>query len=96
MSGTISLAQRLGGNKFFSSVGKGKKIQHVIALKLDRLFRDASDCLVQTKLWDKTGIGLHLLDMGGQSINTASATGRMFLTMSAGFAELAQQARRCH
>ncbi len=26
--------------------------------------------------------------MGGQSINTASAMGRMFLTMSAGFAEL--------
>jgi len=55
---------------------------------LDRLFRDASDCLVQTKVWDKAGIGLHLLDMGGQSINTASAMGRMFFTMSAGFAEL--------
>ena len=69
-------------------VGKGKKIQHVLALKLDRLFGDASDCLVQTMVWDKAGIGLHLLDTGGQSINTAIAMGRMFLTMSAGFAEL--------
>jgi site-specific DNA recombinase len=30
---------------------------------------------------------LHLVDHGGQSINTASAVGRMFLTMLAGFAE---------
>ncbi len=88
ISGTIPLADRPGGADLLQMVGKGKKVQHVIALKLDRLFRDASDCLVQTKVWDKAGIGLHLLDMGGQSINTASAMGRMFLTMSAGFAEL--------
>jgi len=88
ISGTIPLAERPGGADLLQMVGKGKKIQHVIALKLDRLFRDASDCLMQTKIWDKAGIGLHLLDMGGQSINTASAMGRMFLTMSAGFAEL--------
>jgi site-specific DNA recombinase len=31
---------------------------------------------------------LHLVDMGGQSMNTASAMGRMLLTMMAGFAEL--------
>ena len=88
VSGTVPLAQRPGGEKLLSTIGKGKTVKHVIALKLDRLFRDASDCLVQTKVWDKSGIGLHLLDMGGQSINTASAMGRMFLTMSAGFAEL--------
>jgi len=88
ISGTIPLADRPGGADLLQMVGKDKKVQHVIALKLDRLFRDASDCLMQTKVWDKAGIGLHLLDMGGQSINTASAMGRMFLTMSAGFAEL--------
>ena len=71
-----------------SSVRKGKAIKHILSLKLDRLFPDASDCLFQTKVWDKLGIGLHLLDMGGQSINTASAAGRMFLTMSVGFADL--------
>ena len=85
VSGTIPLANRPGGAGLLQMVGKGRKIQHVIALKLDRLFRDASDCLMQTKVWDKAGIGLHLLDMGGQSINTASAMGRMFLTMSAGY-----------
>lgn len=31
---------------------------------------------------------LHLIDMGGASLNTASAMGRMLLTTMAGFAEL--------
>jgi DNA invertase Pin-like site-specific DNA recombinase len=61
---------------------------HVVALKLDRLFRDAEDCLHQTKVWDKAGVGLHLVDLGGQSLNTKSAMGRLFLTMAAAFAEL--------
>lgn len=43
---------------------------------LDRLFRDAEDALRQTKAWDKAGIVLHLVDMGGTSMNTASAMGR--------------------
>jgi site-specific DNA recombinase len=33
-------------------------------------------------------VGLHLIDMGGQSVNTRSAMGRMFFTMATGFAEL--------
>ena len=63
-------------------------IGHVVCLKLDRLFRDAEDALRQTKAWDKAGIALHLVDMGGQSLSTGSAMGRMFLTLMAGCAEL--------
>jgi len=59
-----------------------------VSLKLDRLFRDAEDELHQTRAWDKAGIALHLVDMGGQVINTATAMGRFFLIMMAGFAEL--------
>jgi DNA invertase Pin-like site-specific DNA recombinase len=64
------------------------RARHVVALKLDRLFRDAEDALSQTKAWDKAGVALHLVDLGGQAINTASAMGRFFLNMMAGFAEL--------
>jgi DNA invertase Pin-like site-specific DNA recombinase len=32
-------------------------------------------------------VGLHLVDLGGSAIDTGSATGKMFLTMLAGFAE---------
>ena len=36
----------------------------------------------------RAGVVLHLIDMGGASLNTASAMGRMLLTLMAGFAEL--------
>lgn len=37
---------------------------------------------------DKDGVSLHLVEMGGQSLSTGSAMGRMFLTLMAGCAEL--------
>ena len=42
---------------------------------------------MQTKAWDKAGIALHLLDMGGGSLDSASPSGRLMLTMLGGFAE---------
>lgn len=87
VSGSIPLSQRPGGSDLLSLM-KAHKASHVVALKLDRLFRDAEDALRQTRAWDKAGVALHLVDMGGQSVNTASAMGRMMLTMMAAFAEL--------
>jgi len=87
VSGGKALVTRPGGSELADLISK-KKAGHVIALKLDRLFRDAEDALHQTKAWDKAGITLHLVDMGGQSLNTSSAMGRMMLTMMAGFAEM--------
>jgi DNA invertase Pin-like site-specific DNA recombinase len=63
------------------------KAQHVVGLKLDRLFRDAADALVQTRAWDRAGVALHLCDMGGGAVDTSSPMGRMLLTMLSGFAE---------
>ena len=87
ISGAKALDTRPGGIQMLSLVGR-HRVQHVVALKLDRLFRDAQDALYQTRRWDQAGIALHLIDMGGQSVNTASAMGRMMLTMMAAFAEL--------
>ncbi len=87
LSGAKPLAERPGGRAVQDLVKRGK-VRHVVALKLDRLFRDAADCLARTQEWNDAGVALHLLDMGGVTINTASAMGRMFFPMSAGFAEL--------
>lgn len=81
------LANREGGQRVLDAV-RTKKATAIVAVKLDRVFRDAADCLTVTREWDKRGVSFHILDMGGQSIDTASAMGRMFLTMAAGFAEL--------
>jgi DNA invertase Pin-like site-specific DNA recombinase len=87
ISGAKPLSLRPGGKKLLALVAK-KKVAHVVALKLDRVFRDAADALHQSREWEKAGIALHLVDMGGQSLNTASAMGRFFLNMMAGVAEL--------
>jgi DNA invertase Pin-like site-specific DNA recombinase len=87
VSAAKPLASRPGGSQLLSLVA-WKKIPHIVALKLDRLFRDAEDALRQTKAWDKASVALHLVDMGGQTLNTASAMGRFLLNMMAGFAEL--------
>jgi len=80
------LSTRPGGQELLSLVAAGK-VGHVVALKLDRLFRDAEDALHETKAWDKAGVALHLVDMGGTAVDTRSPMGRMILTMLAGFAE---------
>jgi DNA invertase Pin-like site-specific DNA recombinase len=81
-----ALAERKGGKAVLDLLA-ASTARHVIALKLDRLFRSTVDALTASDAWNKAGVGLHLVDHGGQSINTASAVGRMFLTMLAGFAE---------
>ena len=81
------LQERNGGRELFD-LAKAEHIQAVIAYKLDRLFRDAADCLTVTKRWDELDIDLHLVDLGGQAVDTSSAMGRFFLTIMAGVAEM--------
>lgn len=87
VSGRTPIAQRPGGKELLQLVRAGE-VQHIVALKLDRLFRDAEDALRMTREWDKANITLHIIDLGGSMVNTASAMGRMMLTVIAGMAEL--------
>ena len=82
-----ALSKREGGNRVLQAVRKGE-VDSVVSYKLDRLFRDCADCLDVTRIWDKNGTSLHLLDLGGQAVDTSSAMGRFFLTVMAGAAEL--------
>jgi site-specific DNA recombinase len=87
VSGAKPLAERPGGARVLALVA-GRKVAGVVAFKLDRLFRDAGDCLTVTRGWDAAGAALHLIDLGGQSIDTSTAAGRFFLTVMAGAAEM--------
>lgn len=80
------LQTRPGGSRLLQLLAQ-RKAAHVVALKLDRLFRKAVDALALTAAWDKAGVALHLVDMGGAAMDTSSATGRMMLTMLSGFAQ---------
>ena len=87
VSASVVLSRRPCGIELVRRIHACKAV-HVVATKLDRLFRDAADALFHTKEWNRTGTTLHLVDSGGQPINTATAIGRMFLSMLACFAEL--------
>ena len=81
------LDTRPGGQQLLDTIRR-KQADAVVAYKLDRLFRDCADCLTTTKTWDKKGVALHLVDLGGQTLDTSSPMGRFFLTVMAGAAEL--------
>jgi DNA invertase Pin-like site-specific DNA recombinase len=89
VSGTVTLSDREGGHRLTEAISKrNSTVTNVVSLKLDRLFRDACDALEQTKTWDKAGVTLHLIDLGGQTLCSSGAMGRLFLTIMAAFAEL--------
>lgn len=62
-------------------------IDTIIAVKPDRLFRSVKDALITVDDWDQNNISLHLIDLGGNSIDTTSALGRMFFIQSISMAE---------
>ena len=84
----IKLNKRPEGSRIAKLTAAG--VCHIVALKLDRLFRNAVDALSHVEEWEQAGIALHLVDMGGQSVNTASSMGKMLITMLAGFADNAE------
>lgn len=60
---------------------------NLIVAKPDRAWRRALDCLATIKRLEGNGVKLHLVQFGGQSLNTRSATGKLLLTLMAAVAE---------
>ena len=87
ISGGKTLSSREGGQRLLRVV-RERKAEAVIMLKLDRMFRNASDCLSTIEAWDKSNISLHVIDLGGNAIDTTSAAGRFMLVVLAGAAEM--------
>jgi site-specific DNA recombinase len=87
VSASRPLRAREGGRRLLELLRR-RRIAGVVAFKLDRLFRNCADCLANVEVWDRAGVGLHLLDLGGSAIDTSSAMGKFFLTVMAGAAEL--------
>src|ERR1019366_6431568 len=59
----------------------------LIVTKPDRLARNTTDLLRIVEDLDRRGVGLIMLSMGGQQIDTRSPTGRLMITMLAAIAE---------
>jgi putative DNA-invertase from lambdoid prophage Rac len=83
VSGSIPLIKRPEGHLMLAAVAPGELI---VAAKLDRLFRSASDALVTAEQLHAANVDIILLDYGTEPI-MSSLCGRLFFQMLAAFAE---------
>lgn len=93
VSGGKPLATRPAGAELLKML-KSKRATVVIVLKLDRAFRNCGDCLTTAEQWERQGVTLHIVDLGGNAIDTASAAGKFMLTVLAGAAEMERNLTR--
>ena len=93
ISGGKPLVSREGGKQLLDTLRR-KQADAVVMLKLDRMFRNAGDCLSTVESWDRSGVALHILDLGGNAIDTTSAAGRFMLVVLAGAAEMERNLTR--
>ena len=93
VSGGKPSASRDGGQRLLTTI-RDRKADAVVMLKLDRMFRNAGDCLTTVEKWEKAGVALHVVDLGGNAIDTTSAAGRFMLVVLAGAAEMERNLTR--
>lgn len=83
----IPLADRTGGKRLCQMINGGQ-VQTILIVKLDRAFRNTVECLSMIDKWEKKhNVRLHIIDFGGNTVDTRTATGKMMLTFLAGMAE---------
>jgi putative DNA-invertase from lambdoid prophage Rac len=82
VSGSIPLADRPEGQRLLAAIGKGDV---VVSAKLDRAFRSAADALAVLEEFKDQGVGLHLIDLGGDV--TGNGVSKMVFTILAAVAE---------
>jgi site-specific DNA recombinase len=87
VSGGTPLSIRPQGSAMMEMIQSGE-VQAVIITKLDRGFRSTVDCLQTVQVWEKLGVALHIVDMGGNSVDTTSPAGRFMLTVLVAAAEM--------
>ena len=67
------------------SMTKRREVDAVIITKLDRMFRSTVDALNTAQDFDRRGVALHSI---GESLDTQSAMGKFFFTLTAALAEM--------
>ena len=92
-SGGKPLARRPGGERLLAAI-RQRKADSVVVLKLDRGFRNATDCLTTVEQWEGKRVALHIVDLGGNAIDTTSAAVRFMLVVLAGAAEMERNLTR--
>ena len=87
VTSSVPLAKRPEGSELVRRI-KAREAGAVITSKLDRMFRSTLEALTTVEGWQKIGFRGYFIDIGGMSLDTSSATGRLMFTLMSGIAEL--------
>jgi len=60
------------GQKLLESI-RGNKLDSVVIRKLNRIYRSTGAGLTKIEKWERGGVSLHVVDLGGNAIDTTSA-----------------------
>lgn len=83
ISGSIPLNERPAGSRLTAQLSPGTI---VVASKLDRIFRSASDALTTVERWKAQGVDLILVDCGVEPVS-ANGNSKLFFSILASVAE---------
>ncbi len=83
VSGAVPLNERPGGARLAAALEPGVL---VVASKLDRVFRSASDALQTVDSWKRCGVDLVLVDLGAEPVS-ANGSSKLFFGILASVAE---------
>jgi DNA invertase Pin-like site-specific DNA recombinase len=87
ISGAVRLADRPAGREVCRMLEEGEA-DGVVVVRLDRAFRDTVDAITQVKTWNAADVGIHVLDLGGMTIDTSTPLGFVFVALMSAFAEM--------
>jgi DNA invertase Pin-like site-specific DNA recombinase len=90
VSGGKPLDKRPAGKQLLERVRSGE-VDAIVALRLDRVFRDTLDALDTVKRLDAMNIAVHFVDFGGQAFDSTTSVGKLFFVMQVAFAEFERQ-----
>lgn len=76
------------GLRKIRELARGKVIDAVVVLKLDRLARNTRDTLDLAEEFDKFGVALHSIS---EKVDTKSPMGNFFFTMTAAYAQMERE-----
>lgn len=74
--------------KMLNELSEGDKI---VVTKLDRFARSTIDALTTINFLNEKGIDLVVLNMGGEKVDTSTASGKLLFTVMSGFAEFERE-----
>lgn len=82
VSGSVPLSERDAGKRLIEAVETGDV---VVTAKLDRMFRSAADALGTLEVFKSDGVGLHMIDLGGDV--TGNGISKLVFTILSAVAE---------